>query len=139
MMHMVEEFEPDVLFDCIWLFRTSQKYNHFKPQYLYLKVIKLNNLGEKIRTVTHAGFQFKMCTIVFRFLVESNLVIHEGLTSNGRVLPWKNGSRFEELAVAIEVGYYVRLTGTFNSSSRLEIAYAAFSLSSRYTIYACNR
>lgn len=49
MMHMVEEFEPDVLFDCIWLFRTSQRYNHFKSQHLYMKVIKLNNLGKQIR------------------------------------------------------------------------------------------
>lgn len=59
------------------------------------------------------------------------MVIQEGHTSNGRLLQWKNESNFVELAVAIEVGYYVRLTGTFNSSSRLEIAYTAFSHSSR--------
>lgn len=66
-------------------------------------------------------------------LVESNLVIREGRTSNGRLLQWFNGSRYTELDVAIEVGYYVRLTGTFNSSSRLEIAYTAFAQSSNYT------
>lgn len=68
-------------------------------------------------------------------LVESNLVIREGRTSNGRLLQWFNGSRCIELDVAIEVGYYVRLTGTFNSSSRLEIAYTAFAQSSNYTSY----
>lgn len=66
-------------------------------------------------------------------LVESNLVIREGRTSNGRLLQWFNGSRCMDLDVAIEVGYYVRLTGTFNSSSRLEIAYSAFAQSSNYT------
>lgn len=65
-------------------------------------------------------------------VVESNLVVREGRISNGRLLQWRNGSDFVELAVAIEVGYYVRLTGTFNSSSRLEIAYAAFSQKSKY-------
>lgn len=69
------------------------------------------------------------------FLVKSNLIIREGHTSNGRLLQWKNGSDFVELAVDIEVGYYVRLTGTFNSSSRLEIAYTAFSQSSRLAAY----
>uniref|UniRef100_A0A2S2QLY8 Prolow-density lipoprotein receptor-related protein 1 n=1 Tax=Sipha flava TaxID=143950 RepID=A0A2S2QLY8_9HEMI len=103
MMHMVEEFEPDMLFDCIWLFRIPHKYYNFKSQYLYMKVITLKDL------------------------IESNLNIQEGLTSNGRTMPWKNGSYFKELVVPIDVGYYVRLTGTFNSSSRLEIAYAAFS------------
>lgn len=68
-------------------------------------------------------------------VVESNLVVREGRISNGRLLQWRNGSDFVELAVAIEVGYYVRLTGTFNSSSRLEIAYAAFSQKSKYYFY----
>lgn len=63
-------------------------------------------------------------------LVESELVIREGHTSDGRLLQWRNETCFEELVVTIETGYYVRLTGTFNSSSRLEIAYAAFSQSS---------
>lgn len=71
-------------------------------------------------------------------LVESNLVIREGRTSNGRLLQWFNGSRCTDLDVAIEVGYYVRLTGTFNSSSRLEIAYSAFAQSSNYTSYLLN-
>lgn len=69
------------------------------------------------------------------FSGDSDLVIQEGRTSNGRLLQWRNGTRSIELAVAIEVGYYVRLTGTFNSSSRLEIAYAAFSQPSTYRLY----
>lgn len=64
------------------------------------------------------------------FTVESNLVVREGHTSNGRLLQWSNESNFVELAVPIELGFYVRLTGTFNSSSRLEIAYASYSQSS---------
>ncbi|XP_026807139.1 uncharacterized protein LOC113549855 [Rhopalosiphum maidis] len=104
MMQMVEEFEPNVLFDCIWLFRISHKHN-FKSQNLYMKVITLKDL------------------------VESNLVIREGRVSNGRLLQWFNGSHCTELDVAIEIGYYVRLTGTFNSSSRLEIAYSVFAQS----------
>ncbi|VVC26000.1 CUB domain,Low-density lipoprotein (LDL) receptor class A repeat,Low-density lipoprotein (LDL) [Cinara cedri] len=105
MMHMVEEFEPAILFDCIWLFRTSHKYYNSKTHNLYMKVITLNDLAE------------------------ANLVVQEGRTSDGRLLQWRNGSHFVELAVPIEVGYYVRLTGKFNSNSRLEIAYAAFSQS----------
>lgn len=46
MMQMVEEFEPDVLFDCIWLFRVSQKYYNLKSPHLYIKVITLKDLGE---------------------------------------------------------------------------------------------
>lgn len=46
MMHMVEELEPDVRFDCIWLFRISHKYYNFKSQYLYMKVITFKDLGE---------------------------------------------------------------------------------------------
>lgn len=49
MMHMVEELESDVLFDCIWLFRTFHNYNYnFKYQNLYIKVITLKDLGENI-------------------------------------------------------------------------------------------
>lgn len=129
MMHMAEEFEPNVAFDCIWLFRTTYKYtyNNFKPQNLYMKVIMLKDLGENQQCI--------VCWVdnygVYIFTVESNLIIREGRTSNGRLLQWKNGSNNAELVVSIEVGYYVRLTGIFNSSSRLEIAYAAFSRSSR--------
>lgn len=47
MMHMVEEFEPDGVFDCIWLFRTIHKYTYnSKSQNLYMKVIMLKDLGE---------------------------------------------------------------------------------------------
>ncbi|KAL4143763.1 hypothetical protein QTP88_006049 [Uroleucon formosanum] len=117
MMQMVEEFEPDVQFDCIWLFRISHKYYNLKSQHLYMKVITLKHL------------------------VESNLVIREGRTSNGRLLQWFNGSRCTDLDVSIEVGYYVRLTGTFNSSSRLEIAYSAFAQSRACSVaneFACS-
>lgn len=69
MMHMVEEFEPAVLFDCIWLFRPSHKYYNFNAQRLYMKVITMNDLGEKIQyaymntlagcyTVVDLGFCF---------------------------------------------------------------------------------
>lgn len=45
MMNVVEEFEPDMAFDCIWLFRASHKYYHFKS-HMYMKVITLKDLGE---------------------------------------------------------------------------------------------
>lgn len=131
MMHMVEELEPDVVFDCIWLFRTIHKYTYnSKSQNLYMKVIMLKDLGKN----DQYGFEFEL-TLLYIFIVESNLIIREGRTSNGRQLQWKNGSNNTELVVAIEVGFYVRLTGTFNFRSRLEIAYAAFSRSSRYCFF----
>jgi len=79
-----------------------------------------------------------MLVFIFSFLVESNLVIREGRTSNGRLLQWFNGSHCTELDVAIEIGYYVRLTGTFNSSSRLEIAYSVFAQSSNVYTFMFN-
>lgn len=72
MMQMVEELEPDVRFDCIWLFRISHKYYNFKSQYLYMKVITFKNLGErkniwiyKYEYLKHNGVQTRrlMCYI----------------------------------------------------------------------------
>lgn len=129
MMHMVEELEPDVLFDCVWIFQKSHKYYHSKSQFLFMKVVTFKDLGKKTDKFKTAGNIINITFIVFS--VHSNLFMREGHTSNGRSLRWRNGSDFVELVVPIEVGYYVRLNGTFNSSSRLEIAYAVFSQSSR--------
>lgn len=46
MMDMVEEFEPDIPFDCIWLFKMSHKNYNFQSEHLYIKVITLKDLGE---------------------------------------------------------------------------------------------
>lgn len=48
MMHMVEDSEPNMVFDCIWLFRISHKYYHYKLQHLYMKIITLKHLGKNI-------------------------------------------------------------------------------------------
>ncbi|XP_050436674.1 uncharacterized protein LOC126843295 isoform X2 [Adelges cooleyi] len=105
MMNMVSETEPDIMFDCIWLFRLSKKYETPSKWLMYMKVIAMDNL------------------------IDSDLTICEGPTSEGQLLQWNNGSHFTELLMGTNVGYYVRLVAAFNSSSRFEIAYAAYSRS----------
>lgn len=55
MMHMVEDSEPNMLFDCIWLFRISNK--NYKFQHLYMRIITLKHLGEYLYDFVHVNHQ----------------------------------------------------------------------------------
>lgn len=73
-----------------------------------------------------------MIDLRIRIILVGNtqLIMREGLTSEGYLLgniTYLSNLKIKEHIVAINEGIYVSLTGAFDSNSKLEIVYAAFS------------
>lgn len=116
MMNMVNpndnETEAEVSFDCIWIVRPPQGYQHMKT-HISLKVESFDKMASR-----------------------SEITILQGTTSDRHVLETLKSSKTKSvssrnLVVPITSGFYVRLKGKFNADSRLAIVYTAFSYSSK--------
>lgn len=112
MMNMPIAEDNPIFYDCIWLVRPSQRYDTSK---------------------THLSIQVE----TFESMAsDAEISIHQGLTSDKEILELVKSSRdssvqSKNLVVPIKNGFYVRFRGKIDDKSRLAIAYASFSYSSK--------
>lgn len=109
MINILNSDDNPIFYDCIWLIK--MRYDTSRT-HLSIKVETLEAMAS-----------------------DSEITIHEGLTSNMKVLDVVRSSRdasvsSKSLVVPISSGLYVRFRGKISDKSRLAIVYTAFSFSS---------
>lgn len=111
MINILNSDDNPIFYDCIWLIKIR---SHATQTHLSIKVETLEGMES-----------------------DSEISIHEGLTSDTKVLEVVRSSRdisvsSKSLVVPISSGLYVRFRGRISHKSRLAIVYTSFSFSSEY-------
>ncbi|KAK0174857.1 hypothetical protein PV327_010578 [Microctonus hyperodae] len=96
-------------FDCVWLIRPPKNFLHMKTQ-IYLKVVTFTDMAGNTELIIRQG-------------PTSDLMPLEVLRHPANQL---QPPRIREHVTPIISGFHVSLRGTFGSTSRLAISYAAF-------------